>query len=135
MEEMTVQATVDNVELVTDFVNQRLDALHCPGMIRRQIDIAIDEIFSNIAQYAYRPEEGQATVCVDVTDEPRSMVIMFIDHGKPYDPLAAADPDTTLAAKQRRIGGLGIYMVKKTMDEVAYEYRDGMNILTIRKRF
>ena len=134
MEEMTVQATIDQVEAVTVFVNRQLDALHCPVAVRIQIDIAIDELFSNIAKYAYPQEAGPATVRVDVTEEPRCVIITFMDHGKPYDPLSAAAPDLTSAAKERRIGGLGVYMVKNTMDDIAYEYRDDMNILTIRKR-
>ena len=97
-------------------------------------DIAIDELFSNIVNYAYSPEEGPVTVRMDVADEPHSVIITFIDHGKPYNPLTTAAPDMTLAAKQRHIGGLGVFMVKNTMDDVAYEYRDGMNILTIRKK-
>ena len=135
MKEITVPATLENVETVTEFVNEQLNALRCPMPIRTQVDIAIDEVFSNIVRYAYSPGEGPATVRVDAAEEPRRVVITFIDQGKPYNPLTTAAPDTTLSAKQRRIGGLCIYMVKKTMDEVAYEYRDGMNILTIRKRF
>lgn len=61
------------------------------------------------------------------------MVITFIDHGIPYDPLRKNDPDITLTSEEREIGGLGIFMVKKTMDEITYEYRDGQNILRIRK--
>ena len=98
-----------------------------------QIDIAIDELFGNIAQYAYNPETGDATVRVEVVKNPLSVVITFIDNGIPYDPLKKADPDTTLSAEEREIGGLGIYMVKKSMDEIAYEYKDGQNILTIKK--
>ena len=133
MQEMTVQATLENVEAVTEFVNERLDALNCPLPARMEIDIAIDELFSNIAHYAYHPGEGPATVRVDTAEEPLSVIITFMDHGMPYDPLSTADPDTTSAAKQRHIGGLGVFMVKQTMDDMVYEYRDGMNILTIRK--
>ena len=98
-----------------------------------QIDIAIDELFGNIAHYAYNPEIGQATVLVEVVEDPLSVVITFIDNGVPYDPLAKADPDTTLSAEEREIGGLGIYMVKKSMDDITYEYKAGQNILTIKK--
>ena len=72
---------------------------------------------------------------VEVLDDPLSVSVTFMDSGEPYDPLAKADPDTTLSAEERQIGGLGIYMVKKSMDEIAYEYKDGQNILTIKKRF
>ena len=133
MKELTIAATIENIGTVTDFVNEQLEALDCPMKAQMQIDIAIDELFGNIAHYAYNPEIGQATVRVEVVEDPLSVVITFIDKGVPYDPLAKADPDTTLSAEERDIGGLGIYMVKKSMDAVTYEYRDGQNILTIKK--
>ena len=133
MKELNIAATVENIETVTDFVNEQLEVLDCPMKAQMQIDIAIDELFGNIAHYAYNPEIGQATVRVEVIEEPLSVVITFIDNGVPYDPLAKADPDTTLSAEERDIGGLGIYMVKKSMDEIAYEYKDGHNILKIKK--
>ena len=133
MKELIIAATVENIETVTDFVNEQLAALDCPMKAQMQIDIAIDELFGNIAHYAYNPEIGQATVRVEVVEDPLSVVITFIDNGVPYDPLAKADPDTTLSAEERDIGGLGIYMVKKSMDEIAYEYKDGQNILAIKK--
>ena len=133
MKELTIAATVENIEFVTDFVNEQLEALDCPMKAQMQIDIAIDEIFSNIAHYAYNPEIGQATVRVEVPEDPLSVMITFIDNGVPYDPLAKADPDTTLSAEEREIGGLGIYMVKKSMDDIIYEYKDGQNILKIKK--
>ena len=133
MTELTIAATVENIEVVTDFVNEQLEALDCTMKAQMQIDIAIDELFSNIAHYAYNPEVGDATVRVEVTEDPLAVVITFIDNGVPYDPLAKEDPDTTLSAEERKIGGLGIYMVKKSMDEIAYEYKDGQNILAIKK--
>ena len=133
MTELTIAATVENIEMVTDFVNQQLEALDCPMKAQMQIDIAIDELFSNIARYSYNPEVGQATVRVEVVEDPLAVTITFIDNGVPYDPLAKADPDVTLSAEEREIGGLGIYMVKKTMDDITYEYKDGQNILSIKK--
>ena len=134
MKELTIAATVQNIETVTTFVDEQLEALDCPMKAQMQIDIAIDELFGNIAHYAYAPEVGEATVRVEVIDDPLSVVITFIDGGVPYDPLAAADPDITLSAEERAVGGLGIFMVKKSMDDISYEYRNGKNILTIRKR-
>ena len=134
MKELTIAATVENIETVTDFVNEQLEAYDCPMKAQIQIDVAIDELFGNIAHYAYDPEVGDATVRVEVTDEPLAVVITFIDKGVPYDPLAKADPNTTLSAEEREIGGLGIFMVKKTMDDITYEYKDGQNILKIKKR-
>ena len=133
MKELTVAATVENIETVTDFVNEQLEALDCPMKAQMQIDIAIDELFGNIAHYAYNPEVGSATVRVEVIEDPLAVTITFIDNGVPYDPLAKADPDTTLSAEEREIGGLGIYMVKKSMDDITYEYKDGQNILAIKK--
>ena len=133
MKEMTLAATVDNIEAATDFVNEQLEALECPLKAQMQIDIAIDEIFGNIAHYAYTPNVGEATVRVEIIEEPLCVVITFIDRGIPYNPLSAAEPDTTLTADERAIGGLGIFMVKKSMDEITYRYENGSNILSIRK--
>ncbi len=133
MKEITVDATVDNIEQVTNFINDELEKLDCPMKAQIQIDVAIDELFSNIALYAYNPEVGKATVKVEVNENPLSVIITFIDNGIPYDPLAKEDPDVTLSAEERGIGGLGIYMVKKSMDDVNYEYKDGRNILQIKK--
>ena len=133
MKELTIDATVENIGAVTDFVNEQLEALECPMKAQMQIDIAIDELFGNIAHYAYNPQIGSATVRVEVIDEPLSVVITFIDDGVPYDPLQKNDPDVTLSAEEREIGGLGIYMVKKSMDEITYEYKNGQNFLKIKK--
>ena len=133
MKEMTIAATVENIPAVTDFVTAQLEEMDCPMKIQMQIVIAIDELFGNIAHYAYNPEVGEATVRVEVVDAPMSVVVTFIDRGVPYDPLSAADPDVTLSADDRAIGGLGIFMVKKTMDDITYRYENGSNILSIRK--
>jgi anti-sigma regulatory factor (Ser/Thr protein kinase) len=133
MKELTIAATVENIEVVTDFVNQQLEELACPMKAQMQINIAIDELFSNIAHYSYNPEIGQATVRVEVMENPLAVSITFIDNGVPYDPLSKEDPDLTLSAEERQIGGLGIYLVKKSMDEITYEYKDGQNILSIKK--
>ena len=133
MKELTIDATIENIPVVTDFVSEQLEQLDCPMKVQIQISIAIDELFSNIARYAYNPTTGSATVQVEVTEDPLAVVVTFIDEGKPYDPLAKADPDVTLSAEEREIGGLGIYMVKKSMDDVTYEYKDGRNILKIKK--
>lgn len=134
MKELTVDAVVENIPIVTDFVNEQLMPHDCSIKIQAQIDIAIDELFGNIAHYAYDPDVGSATVRVELVKEPLTVVITFIDHGVPYNPLKQDEPDTTLLAEERKIGGLGIYMVKKSMDNIYYEYKDGQNILTIKKK-
>ena len=133
MKELTLAAIVENIETVTEFVNAQLEVMDCPIKAQMQIDIAIDELFGNIAHYAYNPEVGSATVRVEVSEAPLAVIITFIDNGVPYDPLGKDDPDITLSAEEREIGGLGIYMVKKSMDEITYEYKDGQNILKIKK--
>ena len=95
---------------------------------------AVDEIFSNIANYAYKPVDGKATVGFADSNENRQVEIVFEDSGKPYNPLKKEDPDVNLPIEERDIGGLGILIVKKSMDEVLYEYKDKKNILTLRKK-
>lgn len=132
-QEITVMAAVENLETVTAFVDGLLEQFGCPLRAQMQLDIAVDELFSNIAYYAYQPGTGSVTVQVEITEEPAAAILTFIDGGTPYDPLSHADPDTTLSAEERQIGGLGILMVKKSMDEVTYQYMDGKNILKIKK--
>lgn len=133
MKELTIEATVRNIPDVTAFVDEELEALDCPMKAKFQIDVAIDELFGNIAFYAYHPHTGPVTVRVETEEAPKAVVITFIDRGIPYDPLSGEEPDITLSADQRKIGGLGIFLVKKTMDDMNYEYKDGQNILKIRK--
>lgn len=133
MKELTMSADRKNIPAVIEFVNQELDALGCSLKAEAQIDIAIDEIYSNIVKYGYEEEGGEVTVSIDTSEEPLAMTLSFRDEGKPFNPLERRDPDVTLSAKDRKIGGLGIFMVKKSMDDIRYEYRDGKNILTIRK--
>ena len=133
MKELTIEATIENITQVTDFVNGHLEQYDCPLKAQMQIDVAIDELFSNIARYAYDPKTGPATVQVEVQKDPMAVIITFIDHGKPYDPLSREDPDLNLPLEERKEGGLGVFLVKKVMDDVGYEYKDGRNILRIRK--
>lgn len=127
--EMTVAATIENVNTVTDFVNEQLEAADCPMKLQMQIAVVIDELFSNIAFYAYAPGTGDATVRIEIENSVATLT--FIDSGKPYDPLAKEDPDVTLSTEERKIGGLGIFMVKKMATDVRYEYKDGHNVLDV----
>ena len=134
MMERTFDAVIESIADVTAFVEEQLEAAGCPMKAVMQIDMAIDELFGNIAHYAYAPETGKATVRVTMEEAPRAAVITFIDSGVAYNPLEVAEPDVTLSAADRPIGGLGIFLVRKTMDDMWYERRDGQNILHIRKR-
>ena len=129
MRELTVEAKLENVEKVQDFVRSALE--DCPLKIQMQIAIVVDEIFSNIARYAYEHEAGHTTVRVTIGKE---IAIAFEDNGIEYNPLDKADPDVSLDVEERDIGGLGIFMVKNLMDSVAYSREGSHNVLTIRKR-
>jgi anti-sigma regulatory factor (Ser/Thr protein kinase) len=98
-----------------------------------QIDVAVDELFSNIARYAYAPKSGEATVAFSYDEMAKEVSITFTDTGIPFNPLERSAPDTHVPLERRSIGGLGIHLVRKTMDGMEYEYRDGKNILTIHK--
>lgn len=134
MKELTVEAKRENLLLVQALIDEELEAADCPMATQIAIDVAVEELFVNIASYAYGEKTGPATVQVSVHEDPKSVEITLIDSGKRYDPLAKPDPDVTLAAKDRTKGGLGIFMVKNSMDDMKYEYKDGKNILTLKKR-
>ena len=133
MQELTIEAKIENLNEVLAFVDGQLEDLGCSIKAQMQIDVAVEEIFVNIASYAYSPGVGSATVRFESTQDPATVTITFIDRGVPYDPLQKEDPDVTLSAEERGIGGLGIFMVKKAMDDMHYEYRDEQNILSISK--
>ena len=133
MKSITVEAKIENVDKVTEFVNEVLEEKESPLKVQMQLDVAIDEIFGNIAYYAYGKGSGNATIQIEMEDNPPKITLTFIDQGIPYNPLESKDPDITLDIEDREIGGLGIFLVKKTMDELSYEYVDGQNILTMKK--
>ena len=133
MKELTVPATLEQLETVQAFIEGELEQHGCPMKTMLQVSVAVEEIYVNIARYAYHPELGEATIRCAVGGDPLQVTIQFLDSGKPFDPLAKPDADITLSAEERQIGGLGILMVKKTMDDVLYEYKDGCNILTLKK--
>ncbi len=135
MKSITIAAKIENVDTVVDLINEELEACDCPMKVSMQVAIAVEEIFVNIAHYAYTPGEGDATVAYGVDGNPRCITIRFEDSGMPYNPLEREDPDVTLSAEERDIGGLGVFMVKKTMSSVEYEHKGGKNILTLKKEF
>ena len=134
MQEMTLPALIENIPRVTAWIDETLEKLDCSMKAQMQIDMAIDEIFSNISRYAYPDGPGSATVRLSFDEGSRTFSICFEDQGIPFDPLKQEEPDTTLDTEARAIGGLGIFLVRKTMDEVSYQYRDGSNILCLKKK-
>ncbi|MDD7256576.1 SpoIIE family protein phosphatase [Bullifex porci] len=127
-EEISLKPCLDNLDQVTDFIDNHLSEGGVSNKLIFKVNMAIDEIYSNIARYSGATE---ARVGCNVSENKVSL--RFVDNGSPYDPTVKEDPDTTLSAEEREIGGLGIYMVKKIMDEISYEYKDGRNILILEK--
>ena len=128
----TFQASDGAYPEVSSYVEGWLDEQGCPMKAAMQLTVALEEIFINVAHYAYPNPPGELELGLDFKDGVVSM--QFIDSGTPFDPLAKPDPDVTLGAEERGIGGLGIFMVKKSMDDVTYEFKDGKNILTLLKK-
>ena len=128
---LTVEATIENLTAVNDFVDGFLEDNGCPMKTQMQIDLSVEEIFVNIANYAYGDSTG--TVEVSIENNDGEITIVFKDSGVPYNPLEKADPDITLSAEERAIGGLGILLTKKNMDAVSYKYQDNHNVLTMKK--
>ncbi len=129
-----IQALTENLQTVLNFIDIHLAQMGASVKIQTQIEVAVEELFVNIAYYAYSPDIGNVVINVEKDFEKKQISFTFTDTGKPYNPLEKPDPDITLSAEERSIGGLGIYMVKKSMDDIRYEYKNGQNILTIMKK-
>lgn len=128
-------AAIDNLDEVMNFIEAGLDECGCSFKNKMQIDVAVDEIFANVSCYAYEGGTGMLTVRFEALESPAGAKITFIDSGVAFDPLAKEDPDLGGTSEERKIGGLGIFMVKKTMDSVSYERLDGRNIFSMTKYF
>ncbi len=131
-EELRIEAKVEALPKAIEFATGTLtDA--CSMRERLHIELVTEEIFVNIASYAYDAPGGFVLIRRSGGEGPEGLTLTFIDEGAPYDPLQRPDPDLTLSAEDRPIGGLGVFLVKKIVTEAHYEYKDGKNILTIRK--
>ena len=132
-EEITLEPDLGSIPAAMAYVTERLEENGCPLAAVHQLRIAIDELFSNIVKYAGMEPGSRIRMLTRIG--PNRAEITFEDSGIPFDPLSAGDPDITLPAGKRRPGGLGIFMVRKMMDEISYRYRDGKNRLTVVKRW
>ena len=134
MIEKRFPAALDQLEPVQMFVLSQLKGYAYSERVRAQLDVAVEEVFVNIARYAYPPDQpGWALVRCQVDRDPLRITVQFVDRGVPFNPLLKKDADITLSAEERQIGGLGILMVKRSMDQVDYAYENGCNILTLVK--
>ncbi len=134
MTDKTFPAKTESLADVIGFVEQTLEGFECPMKIQMAICVAIEEVFVNVAHYAYPDGEGNMKLYIGFNEETRDITFRMTDKGVPFDPLKKPDPDITLSAEEREIGGLGIFITKKTMDTVTYNYENGENILTMIKK-
>lgn len=133
MREKVFPAAVENLPEVTGFVEEMLEDCGCPVKILMQTVVCVEEMFVNVANYAYGDKTGDVLFRIDTDDS--TITITLTDSGIPFNPLERKDPDTTLSADDRQIGGLGIYIVKKSMDAVCYERKENKNVFTMKKNF
>ncbi len=133
MKELKLKASNGTLYTVLDAIEALLVENNCPDTDRTGILIAVEELYVNIANYAYGGREGEAVVQMEVTQDPSLCRVVLKDWGVQYNPLEKTDPDIMLSADEREVGGLGIFMAKQYMDKMEYRYEDGCNILTIEK--
>ena len=134
MTNKTFKASTDALSDVLGFVDEMLEKYDCPMKIQTAVCVAIEEVFVNVARYAYGDGEGDVKFGIGYNEAERTVTFRMADKGVPFDPLKKPDPDITLSAEDREIGGLGIFITKKTMNSVEYAYEDGENILTMTKK-
>ena len=130
---LTTIAEVEKLDDVLAFLDSFLEENNCPPKPQMQLDVALEEMFINVANYAYSPEKGDVCIEIESSDNKNGVIVTLTDSGVPYNPLEKPDPDITLSVAERQIGGLGIFMVKKSMDEVSYEYKNNQNIFKMKK--
>lgn len=131
--EKKFNASIDELDNVLNFIDNEIKDINDNKLLTK-FNLVVEEIFVNIVSYAYEDKNANNTVTISIKDNDDKTIITFIDSGKHFNPLIKDDPDISLSADERPVGGLGIYLVKKMMDNVEYEYKDNKNILTIEKR-
>ncbi|MBR5795744.1 MAG: ATP-binding protein, partial [Erysipelotrichaceae bacterium] len=134
MTNKTFPAKIESLNDVLGFVEETLESYQCSMKIQTAICVAIEEVFVNVAHYAYPEAEGDMTLQIAFDEQSREVTFRMLDKGIPFDPLKKPDPDITLSAEEREIGGLGIFIAKKTMDSINYAFENGENILTMTKK-
>ena len=132
-EELVIEAVVDNLDDVNLFVHKSIEQFEISKRNLMQLDLVVEEIFVNIASYAYAPNTGLVKILLETTSMPLSVSLTFIDSGIPYNPLEKSDPDVNLSADDRQIGGLGIFLTKNLVDNISYQFIDGQNVLELTK--
>lgn len=135
IEQLTMEATIDNLPQAVGLVERMLEGINVPMKDSVMMAIVTEELFVNIANYAYKPHTGLVTITAETNTDPKQIRLILKDRGIPFNPLERPDPDVTLSAEDRKVGGLGIFFSKSKTDDMQYRYEDGQNILTITKYF
>jgi anti-sigma regulatory factor (Ser/Thr protein kinase) len=132
---MVVPATLDQLDVVNEFITQELEKLDCPMPVQMQLDVALEEMFVNVCHYAYKEsgETGDCVVSFLCTSRPPAIVSALVDRGAPFDPLTRKDPTKPTSIQEAKIGGLGIFMTKKSVDDIAYARANGKNVVVFGK--
>lgn len=133
--QLNLEATLENLVAVNRFLDELLDTIGCSSREQMQLQLAVEELYVNIANYAYGDRTGMVAIYAEILESSRSILLKLVDEGICYNPLEHEMPDIHLPVEKRKIGNLGIFLAKTYVDEINYEYRDGKNILTLRKSF
>ena len=131
---ITLTAVPENFAAAQEHVRSFLDSASCSMRTLFELDMVVEEVFINVASYAYPDSTGMVSLDLTLDEEQNFLCLTFRDSGIPYDPLRKQSPDVTAPAEKRPIGGLGIFLVQKYSDSLSYEYADGENRLTIGKK-
>jgi len=132
MKKITIPAKIENLPQAIDFINQQLKPFEPISQAQLQLELAVEEVYVNIAKYAYEPGEGKVFISCEIDENPLQATVQFTDSGIPYNPIDNKAPD--MKSREKEVGGLGIFLIKKNVDDISYQYQDGKNILTIRKK-
>jgi serine/threonine-protein kinase RsbW len=134
MDQITVPAQKENLSRVLEFIGQELESFPYNPKALLRLELAVEEAFVNIASYAYQPDNGEITVGMGIDEEPLQVTVQLIDSGIRFNPLENEDPDVSTGIEQKQPGGLGIFLIKKNVDQVQYQYQEGKNMLTLHQR-
>ena len=134
MHKLTVPAKIENLQKVFNFLNTQLNSVTYNMKSRLQLELSIEEAYVNISKYAYEYNEGNIEILSHIDKDPIQITVKLMDSGIPYNPLNNEDPNILANTEEKELGGLGILLIKKNVDNIRYEYLDGKNVLTIQKK-
>jgi anti-sigma regulatory factor (Ser/Thr protein kinase) len=134
MHKLILTAKIENLNKVFDFLDAQLSSLAYNMKAKLQLELSIEEAYVNISKYAYTSDKGEVEILSSVDEDPLQITVQFVDSGIPYNPLKTEDPDLCTDTEEKELGGLGIFLIKKNVDNIKYKYHNGKNILTLQKK-